>query len=142
LDPSPWPGVKDRQVYSCPKRNIEGVLIMQELDELFAGAIADKVSVGDTICPSNADAGSFRHIEWLKTGDKLRFMGGPNNSPKKGDIVTVYRVLKKEKHTKREKDGSQIFRFDFTALFDCKDDSGEYLLEYPQDSRYYERAME
>jgi hypothetical protein len=31
---------------------------------------------------------------------------------------------------------AQIFRFDFTALFERKDEDGEYLLKYLQDSRH------
>jgi hypothetical protein len=79
----------------------------------------------------------------LKVGDKLRFIVGPQKMPKKGEVVTVYSLTESEvRNTEKEKEGAQIFRFDFTALFERKDDDGDYLLEYLQDSRYYELITE
>ena len=95
---------------------------------------------GARLTPSDAGVGSFRHIEGLKAGDKLRYIGGPQKTPKKGEIVTVYSVLEGEE--RKNKDGSQIFRYDFTALFECEEEGGKYLLEYFEDSRYFERVTE
>jgi hypothetical protein len=100
-------------------------------------ATAEKVKESG-IHPSTADAGSFQHIEGLKAGDKLRFLGGPQKTLKKGETITVYRVLEKEETYSKE--SSQILRFDFTALFEKEDFGEKYLLEYEQDSRYYERV--
>jgi hypothetical protein len=108
---------------------------------LTAESLAEMVRKGGKTHPSNADSGSFRHIYRLKVGDKLRFIGGPQSIPKRGEVVKVFSVMEDElRHTDEEKKGVQVLRYDFTALFDCRDEDGEYLLEYLQDSRYYERV--
>ena len=109
------------------------------LDELLAMKVIAKMG-RDKVYPSNADVDAFRHIEGLKVGDKLRYKGGPQKSPDKDGVVTVYSILESEKQGGVE--GSQIFRYDFTALFECEDDDRKYLLEYAQDSRYYECVSE
>ena len=59
---------------------------------LTINALAE-IGGGGEINPSDAGVGSFRHIEGLKAGDKLRYISGPHKTPKKGEIVTVYSVL-------------------------------------------------
>jgi hypothetical protein len=71
-------------------------------------ATAEKVKESG-IHSSDADTGSFQHIEGLKAGDKLRFLGGiPQKTLKKGETITVYRVLEKEEIC--SEDHSQILR--------------------------------
>jgi len=110
------------------------------LGELLMAKTLMELGGGESVNPSNAEAGSFQHIEGLKVGDKLRFKGGSQRTPKKGEVVTVYSVLGKEEVGSKAEDGAQILRFDFTALFETERDGDQFLLEYYQDSRYYERV--
>ena len=106
---------------------------------LMAKALMEAGGEG-MVSPSNAEAGSFQHIGGLKVGDKLRFKGGSQKTPKKGDVVTVYTVLDKAEVGDKAAGGTQIYRFDFTALFETGRDGDQFLLVYYQDSRYYERV--
>jgi len=75
-------------------------------------------------------------------GDRLRYKGGPQKTPKKDDVVCVYKVFDSVIENPKGLEGAQIFRFDFSTVLEHPDDDGNYLLEYFQDSRYYERVEE
>jgi len=89
---------------------------------------------------SDSQCKEFQHLENLKVGERLKYKGGPQKNPKKDEVVIVYRVLESGKENKQETEGAQKFRFDFSTILEHSDGDVNYLLEYFQDSRYYERV--
>ena len=87
---------------------------------------------------SKERSAEFKPIEDLKEGDVLQPKEKLSTSfPKKNDKVFVYRVLeKKEPEIER---GTPVRRFDFTIL--AEDEDGE-IIEYPFESRNFERVIE
>jgi hypothetical protein len=92
------------------------------------------------------DSENFRHIPDLKPGDKLKLTIPTGlEIPTIGDHVIVYKLLDfpdSEYASIREalQTGAPIKRCDFTAVFVSTDDND--VVEYPMDSRYFQRAEE
>jgi hypothetical protein len=79
---------------------------------------------------------NFQPITDLKAGDKLRFKGGvPFKFPAKGEEVYVYSTNLPV--TRPESDVTRIRRNDFSFIMTFSDGD---VIEFPMDSRYFERV--